>query len=134
VFVASMPNAEYLAASLDVTAAQINGIGLAMTEIYGRELQAAVKAHASGRPGPNVITGEYRDSIMLKITESLTGVEAEVYSDAPQAFRLEYGFVGSDSLGRHYDQPPFPHFRPALQQVGGEYHVAVSTAIRKAIR
>lgn len=43
-------------------------------------------------------------------------VTAEVYSDAPQARRLEYGFVGIDSIGRYYRQPPFPHVEPAWRQ------------------
>jgi hypothetical protein len=133
-FTASMPNANALAASLDVSATKLSGLGLAAAEIYGRELKSAVRANASGRPGPDVVTGEYRNSIELRIVKTITGVAAEVYSNAPQAFRLEYGFVGSDSRGRHYDQPPFPHFRPALATVGGEYHVAVDLAVRKALR
>ena len=44
------------------------------------------------------------------------GVTARVFSDAPQARRLEYGFVGVDSLGRHYRQPPFPHVEPAWRK------------------
>ncbi|MGV9878670.1 hypothetical protein [Streptomyces sp. NPDC003006] len=32
--------------------------------------------------------------------------------------RLEFGFVGVDSLGRHYNQRPFPHLRPAVGTVG----------------
>jgi hypothetical protein len=33
---------------------------------------------------------------------------------APYARRLELGFVGVDSLGRHYDQAPRPFLRPAV--------------------
>lgn len=36
-----------------------------------------------------------------------------VYSKHPAAHRLEYGFVGTDSLGRTYNQAPRPHWRPA---------------------
>jgi hypothetical protein len=72
-------------------------------------LQTAVKRHASGRPGPRMITGDYNRSIAIRV-----GVLwAEVFTNKPQGRRLEYGFTGEDSLGRHYDQPPFAHFLPA---------------------
>ena len=29
--------------------------------------------------------------------------------------RLEFGFADIDSLGRVYNQPPFPHVRPAVE-------------------
>jgi hypothetical protein len=34
-----------------------------------------------------------------------------------QGARLEFGFTGVDSLGRHYTQPPFPHVQPALPYI-----------------
>jgi hypothetical protein len=49
-----------------------------------------------------VITGQYRASWDVRMSTSGGQVTAEVYTDAPQARRLEYGFVGVDSLGRHY--------------------------------
>ncbi|MFF4507569.1 hypothetical protein [Streptomyces sp. NPDC001401] len=33
---------------------------------------------------------------------------------------MEFGFVGVDSLGRHYDQPPHPHLGPAVEHTGQE--------------
>ncbi|MBO4254192.1 hypothetical protein [Streptomyces griseorubiginosus] len=42
---------------------------------------------------------------------------AVVFTDAPQSHRLEYGgFLGVDSLGRQYRQPPYPHIEPAFRQ------------------
>jgi hypothetical protein len=29
--------------------------------------------------------------------------------------RLELGFSGTDSAGRHYNQPPYPYLRPAYE-------------------
>lgn len=83
-----------------------------------KDLTDAVRAHASGRPGPQVITGQYRASI--RIVDSQDNADGSVYyvgTDAPQAARLEFGFVGVDAIGRHYHQPPFPHWRPALQEI-----------------
>jgi hypothetical protein len=76
-----------------------------------------VKKNASGRPGPNVITGTYRRSILTLVTEGGDGIEGHIYTDAPQALRLEFGFRGSDILGRTFDQPPYPHFQPAVPEV-----------------
>lgn len=77
-----------------------------------------IRARASGRPGPNVITGEYRES--WRVTKQGSG-SYMVFTDAPQAARLEKGFIGIDSLGRHYEQPPFPHVWPAADEVEGAF-------------
>lgn len=81
-------------------------------------LETRIKANASGRPGPNVITGNYRRS--WRTTHS--GNSSTVHTSAPQARRLEYGFVGPDSLGRVYNQPPFPHVGPAIDTTRPLYY------------
>ena len=86
-------------------------------KLYGALLVAGVRRHASGRPGPDVVTGDYRDSIAVRYEYALGGHRAIVYSNKPQARRLELGFIGTDSLGRQYHQPPFPHFRPAIKEL-----------------
>lgn len=86
---------------------------IAAVHHWGVTLQTLVKVHASGRPGPNVVTGAYRDSIDLDFRVDGLGAMATVFSDHPASHRLELGFVGADSLGRVYNQPPFPHFAPA---------------------
>lgn len=98
-----------------------------LTKHYGTILLARTKAYASGRPGPNVITGAYRNSIRIRYeTDMATGASmAVVGSDAPQAARLEFGFKGVDSLGRHYNQPPFPHYGRALDDMERLYPPAV---------
>lgn len=88
---------------------------------HGQLLQTRVKAHASGRPGPRAVTGDYRRSIQLAVTRDEWGIKATVYSMAPQAWRLEAGFTGIDASGRHYHVPPFPHFGPAFDQTAPEF-------------
>lgn len=58
-----------------------------------------------------VDTGQYRSSIRVDL---LPGIRpsAGIGSPMPQTRRLEYGFVGEDSLGRVYNQAPRPHWRP----------------------
>lgn len=81
------------------------------------DLVEAVQLHASGRPGPNVVTGAYRGGIRIvgALVEGDGTVAATlVGTDHPAWHRLEFGFVGVDSLGRHYHQSPYPHWRPGL--------------------
>lgn len=75
--------------------------------------QTVVQRAASGRPGPNVITGNFRRSIVGE-SEGLVG---QIGSNAPQGARLEFGFYGTDILGRSYSQPPYPSFLPSVPEI-----------------
>lgn len=96
------------------------GLGPRLSKVvrhHGRLAQTRVKARASGRPGPNAPTGDYRRSIDYRMVSSAGGIfVAAVGTNSPQGRRLEFGFTGVDSLGRYYDQPPYPHFGPALDE------------------
>lgn len=85
---------------------------------HGQLLRTRVMAKASGRPGPNAPTGDYRRSIALEIDKTPNTIQARVGTNKPQGRRLEFGFVGTDSLGRTYNQPPYPHFGPASDEIG----------------
>jgi hypothetical protein len=85
-----------------------------------------IRANASGRPGPNVITGRYRSSWQLAGRRIPYGAECTIGTHEPQGRRLEFGFYGPDSLGREYAQPPFPHVGPALP--------AIEAALKSGIR
>lgn len=84
---------------------------------HGQLLRTRVMAKASGRPGPNVITGDYRRSISMSVEAAPGRTVVIVGTNAPQGRRLEFGFNGMDSLGRHYNQPPYPHFGPAVDDI-----------------
>lgn len=90
------------------------------------------KANASGRPGPNAPTGDYRRSITASGVQN-TGGHLTVYvgTNLPQGRRLEFGFHGMDSLGRVYNQPPYPHFGPALDAVGPDFVSALDKYLEK---
>lgn len=87
-----------------------------------QELLQLVIQKASGRPGPNVITGRYISAFMI--------VDKRVVNHSRQTHRLEYGYSGTDSLGRLYHQPPFPHFRPALEEMRQQYRRGIVPLIR----
>lgn len=105
------------------------------TKLWTAELQAEVQRNASGRPGPNAPTGDYRRSINRRTERVSTAhFRGRVGTDKPQARRLEFGFQGTDSLGRSYDQPPYPHFGPAADAVGPKYVEAVEAVLVEARR
>jgi hypothetical protein len=91
-----------------------------ITKKHGSLLVTKIRARASGRPGPGVVTGDYRRS-WGSTYRATPDPSATVGTNAPQARRLEYGFTGRDSLGRHYAQPPLPHVAPAVQETEAEY-------------
>ena len=81
-------------------------------------------------------TGTYRRSFEMETTEKTAErCTVVVGTDAPQARRLEYGFVGADKLGRVYNQAARPHIRPALDENRGtavaEFRAAIGDIIRR---
>ena len=101
-----------------------------VTARFGVLLQTRVRARASGRPGPRRRTGDYRRGITTQTRRVIAGVwETTVGTNSPQGRRLELGFIGADSLGRHYNQPPFPHFGPAVDQTEPEYAEALGAVV-----
>lgn len=90
---------------------------------------ARIRANASGRPGPNVITGQYRASWRSETRAIPYGAECTIGTTAPQGRRLEFGFVGPDSLGRVYNQPPFPHVQPAIGHIEDTLHEQMRAAV-----
>lgn len=98
---------------------------------HGQLLKTRVQANASGRPGPNAPTGDYRRSISLAVVKTADTTAAYVGTNLPQGRRLEFGFHGADSLGRVYNQQPLPHFGPAMDQISPEYLTAIEALLRK---
>lgn len=110
---------EGLADSLDGAAARSQArLGLAVHRA-GSRTRTQVRANASGRPGPNVQTGDYRRSISHTPTREGDEPVSYVHTNSPQARRLEFGFNGTDALGRQHRQPPRPHFGPAAEKAEG---------------
>lgn len=96
----------------------------------GLMLQTKVRGNASGRPGPFVQTGDYRRGISVLNGTSQGMPVSIVYSNSPQAARLEYGFDGVDSLGRKYNQPPYPHWGPAMRDTEKFFHRSITEALK----
>lgn len=90
---------------------------------------AKVKANASGRPGPRFRTGDYRRTWNARFDAD--GLMVSIGTNAVQARRLEYGFVGADSLGRIYNQPPYPHVRRAAEEIAEPFQLEVLLVIQE---
>lgn len=95
-----------------------------------RLVRAMIQFNASGRPGPNIITGDYYDSWRTETFSVPDGGGAIVGTDRPQGRRLELGFWDmTDSLGRHFFQPPYPHVQPAVNDLTDRYEEAFKDAL-----
>ncbi|MEH0586815.1 HK97 gp10 family phage protein [Streptomyces sp. B21-106] len=122
-------NAFQIAAQLDARAARTLPEITATVQHYAMLLETRIKAKASGRPGPNAPTGDYRRSWTHEVSTDGFSVTAVVGTNKPQARRLEYGFVGADSLGRIYNQPPYPHVGPAVEEIRPLFIAALGETI-----
>jgi hypothetical protein len=129
----SFKDAGALAAALDRGAQRSLVAAEAAMRHSTQALVQQVQQRASGRPGPRVITGRYRASWGSEVQWAGPVITAEVGSAAPQARRLEFGFVGVDSLGRHYSQRPYPHLGPAVEQAGPLIVQELSRAVEEAL-
>lgn len=108
----------------------------AVVDGSAQALAAQARANATGRPGPEDATGDYVSSWTVEPlpSEDPTKVSFSAGTDAPQAHRLEFGFVGEDSLGRHYDAPPYPHMGPAKDMVEPLFMAAMEKVAEQAVR
>uniref|UniRef100_A0A6H1ZRR4 Tail protein n=1 Tax=viral metagenome TaxID=1070528 RepID=A0A6H1ZRR4_9ZZZZ len=78
-------------------------------------LRASISSNwtGSGLSRGKVTTPAKPEDGIEQPTKKLTGV---VGSNVSYARRIELGFVGVDSLGRKYNQQPYPYLRPALHK------------------
>lgn len=111
---------EFEAAITAIVSAAEKATGDAVAEA-AHLVEAKAKSNASGRPGPNVVTGTLRRSIYVEGPKSVgMGYSAKVGPSVIYARRIELGYQGTDSLGRHYDQPAYPFLKPGLDAARDE--------------
>lgn len=110
-------NAAQIAALLEHRAALTLPLATSAVRHFAMLTETRIKANASGRPGPNAPTGDYRRSWTHEVHVSASVVSAVVGTNKPQGRRLEYGFVGRDAAGRVYNQRPYPHVGPAVAAI-----------------
>lgn len=110
--------------------ARVDGATALTAVQVGALLEAKAKnnfegSHKRGEPRvpngdnkPNVVTGTLRRSIRSTPTVKIAGGYTTMVGPTTEyGRRVELGFVGRDSLGRNYNQPPYPYFGPAVEEV-----------------
>lgn len=65
---------------------------------------------------PHLRSGDLKGSFKFVTKRSFISVALRVFTDIPYALRLEFGFVGTDKLGRNINQGPRPYWRPVLSR------------------
>jgi hypothetical protein len=122
-----------LAEKLELAAKKIGPAIAHGVEHTGTLGKARIAGNASGRPGPNVITGDYRGSWRTETRRLPYGAICTLGTDRPQGRRLEWGFTGTDSIGRSYNQPPFPHVQPALPFIEATLMASMRLALAEVL-
>ena len=87
-------------------------------------IESAAKLNASGRPGPNVITGRLRSSISWRFGEDALSMYVDIGTAVYYAAYVELGHPNTahfypkrdGTIGYVSDRPtrPYPFLRPAL--------------------
>jgi hypothetical protein len=126
-------NAALVAADLQALGVRAGAKAFGVTRFYGQVLLANVRRRSSlprtGPPGPRLLTGDYVRSMSVQTTMEVGGPVATAGTSAPQARRLELGYRGTDSLGRRFNQRPYSHWRPALDEVAPAFMAAIAAVV-----
>lgn len=104
---------------------------LAVNEEIGPAVVDTAKRYQEGvQGGPHKITGTFQQATHLVAVWAWGFV---VGNNTARAKRLEYGFVGKDSLGREYHQPPYPSMRPALWYWKNTWRRMMTRAVARSV-
>lgn len=123
-------NAHVVSTRFQTDAVAVNVAVRGVVHTHAQLLRTRVMANASGRPGPNAPTGDYRRSWTNKVVDRRPGIySVETGTNKPQGRRLEHGFNGVDSLGRSYNQPPYAHVGPAVDVIEPMFYAAIVAAL-----
>jgi len=117
-----------------VGARPLSGRFLAKAAVLPAEVELTVEKHAQFllhaiQARAPFKTGVYRASWHIE----RDGNRRVVTTAEPYGRRLELGFFGQDSLGRHYSQAPQPHVRPAADLTETVYVADMMTVATRGI-
>lgn len=101
---------------------------------FGVSEAAFIMQEEAKRNAP-VKSGALRDSIHTEtVTDEPEKQVLKVLPDTPYAARIEFGFVGADSLGRVYNQAPNPYMRSAFDVMKGEATEAIKNGVVETVQ
>ncbi|MFA4972894.1 MAG: HK97-gp10 family putative phage morphogenesis protein [bacterium] len=106
----------------------------ANTKMEAAVTVGAMKVMNSAKRKAPYKTGNLRSSIHIE-SESSGKDEAvvRVGTDVEYARRMEFGFRGTDSRGRKYNQGPHAYLRPALDENKAEVKREIKRALEKLL-
>lgn len=92
------------------------GSGQRTGKVY--KVPGTQRKYTASAPGqaPAVMLGNYINSITHKVEMGADTITGTVGTNMKQGKRLEFGFVGTDSKGRRYNQAPRPHFKVTYEK------------------
>jgi hypothetical protein len=126
-------NAALVAADLQALGVRAGAKAFTTTRHFGMILVTNIRRRASlprtGPPGPRLLTGDYVRSWSVQTTMGAGGPVATAGTSAPQARRLELGYRGTDSIGRAYNQPPYAHAGPGLDETAPAFYAAIAAIV-----
>lgn len=76
---------------------------------------------------PHRRSGDLQRSFKFDVKTGLISVTLRVFTNIAYALRLEFGFVGTDSLGRNINQGPRPYWRVVMAQ--NRHKIGVGVAV-----
>lgn len=122
---------ETLRAAAGVALPALKARTTAAVQEFAVHLVTRIQTAASGRPGPNIVSGNLYGSIQIdhNLGDADGWGAATVYTDVPYSRRLELGFYGTDSLGRTYNQQPYPYFSRAVEGSVSEFIEVMQRAV-----
>ena len=109
------------------------------TAVAAKAVLAAVEAGAlvienQSKENCPVVTGSLRRSLHHETVESNADTAVvDIGTDLVYARRVHDGFVGADSLGRHYNQAGNPYLLSAYEEKKNEAMSETSAALRQLV-
>ena len=96
-------------------------------------MKKLIQAERAAKRFTPVDTGRLRSSITREMGGDAEGMVGRVGTNVEYARRIEFGFVGTDSLGRTYNQAPRSFLRAAVLQIasGTTGIMAVSSEVSR---
>lgn len=95
-------------------ARNLNFLGQELRGLLAIEVSTPYPPASRVGEAPHRRTGTLQMGFQHQVKEGLFSVTLRVFTNVPYARRLEFGFVGTDRLGRNINQGARPYWRPVL--------------------
>lgn len=126
-------DAHQVAAAMRTSGQRAVHAAVEASNAFGARAQAVTKARIRNS-GLDLDSGsEIVDSVQMVPFTGRKHIGFQVGSKREEAHRLEVGFVGIDTEGRHVDAPPFPAYRPMVNELRDAYIETVTAAVDRAL-